>query len=78
MLCECIPIGSDVNFIPGIIGDAGFILKHRDEGLLEELIRQALQCENKAELGENARQRIIDNFGIEKREQQLFSLIDGL
>jgi len=78
MLCECIPIGSDVNFIPGIIGDAGFILRHRDEDLLEDLIRQALRCENLSAIGANARQRIIANFGIEKREQQLFSLIDGL
>lgn len=76
MLCQCIPIGSAVNFIPGIIGETGFILKHRDNDLLEELIQQALACEDKEIRGESARQRVLENFSIENREQQLYALIE--
>lgn len=75
MLCECIPIGSVVNIIPQIIGDTGYILKHRDVELLKILITEALGNVNKKSLGEKARKRIIDNFSIEIRAQQLFSLM---
>lgn len=76
MLCHCIPIGSDVNFIPEIIGDAGFILEHRDVDLLDELIRKALRCDKKEARGKIARKSVIDNFSIENRELQLISLIE--
>ena len=31
MLCECVPIGSNVGAIPFIINDTGFILKKKDK-----------------------------------------------
>ena len=31
MLCKCVPIVSDVNFLPEIIGDSGFVLRKRDK-----------------------------------------------
>ncbi len=76
MLCQCIPIGSAVNFIPQIIGNAGFILKHRDVDLLESLIREALGREDKSECAEKSRARILENFSIENREKILISLIE--
>lgn len=75
MLCECIPIGSSVNIIPEIIGDSGFVLQKRDADKLEKLINKALSYENKEELGNIARKRIIQNYSIEKREKKLLSLI---
>ena len=27
MLCGCVPIVSDVNFLPSIVGNSGFVLK---------------------------------------------------
>ena len=76
MLCECIPIGSDVNIIPQIIEETGYILMQRDLDLLEGLINEALHCENKKERGENARKRVIENFSIDRREKQLLSIIE--
>ena len=35
MLCECIPIGSNVFSIPEIIGDTGYILGHRNSDELK-------------------------------------------
>lgn len=78
MLCGCIPIGSDVNKIPDIIGDTGYILKKRDAGLLEELLIKAMHTPNKEELRIMARKRIMDNFSLEQRKQKLFGVIDKL
>ena len=75
MLCRCIPIGSDVNMIPEIIGDTGFILPHRDPDLLEDLISKVLENSNQEQLGGEARKRIIENFSIAAREQQLLALL---
>jgi glycosyltransferase involved in cell wall biosynthesis len=73
MLCECIPVGSDVSIIPDIIGNTGFIIKHRD---ILEIKQQVLNAINDDKhMGKLARQRIIDNFTLEKREMILCSLI---
>ncbi len=73
MLCECIPVGSSANGIPYGIGDCGYVLKEKKAEKGAELIRKALDSEY--ELGVKARQRIIDNFLIEKRKQKIIDLI---
>ncbi len=77
MLCECIVIGSRVGALPDIIGDTGFVLNVRDEAMLRHLIQVAVQCD-KHRLAQAARQRIIDIFPSEKREQALLALMDRL
>lgn len=74
MLCECIPIGSDVFGIPDIIGDTGFILKKKDVALLKNLIDEAVKSD-KITLAKKARQRIMENFPEEKRERKLVNII---
>ena len=74
MLCECIPIGSDVFSIPEIIGDSGFVLKKRDPTLLKQLITRALAATNKAELMKRARARIADNYTLAQRAEKLSRL----
>ncbi len=76
MLCESIPIGSEVFGIPDIIGDTGFILKKKDVALLKNLVDEAVKSD-KITLAKKARQRIIENFPEEKREQKLLSVISG-
>lgn len=73
MLCECIPVGSNTNGIPDGIGDTGFILEDRDVDQAVLLVQKALNSDD--ELGKKARQRIIDNFSHEKREQTLYKLL---
>ena len=68
MLCECIPIVSDVAALHEIAGDCGFILKKKDPDLLEEIIRTALNSDKKY-LGEKARRRIIEKFPPGEREK---------
>ena len=74
MLCECIPIGSDVFGIPDIIGDTGFILKRKDIALLKNLVDEAVKSD-KITLAKKARQRIVENFPEEKREAKLVGVI---
>lgn len=77
MLCECIPIGSNVGAIADIIGDTGMVLKKKGIDGLERIIHDSISC-NKTELQKAARQRIIDNFSEEKREHKLNDLIKHL
>lgn len=68
MLCECIPIGSDVAGIPDGIGETGFILQHKNADELQNLIQTALKQSNLA-LGKMARKRIMDQYPMKVREQ---------
>ncbi len=76
MLCECIPVGSNVTFIPEIIGDTGFIVYHKDVGEMKSQVEKALQCAKG--FGKKARQRIIDNYSIQARTKSLLEIIHGL
>ncbi len=77
MLCECIPIGSDVFSIPEIIGDSGFVLTKRDVQLLRQTIGMALSSD-KRELGKKARARIADNYTLQQRSLKLSRLCENL
>lgn len=74
MLCECIPIGSNVNGIPKAIGDTGFILNKKDPIILKELISEALLKPDN--YGQLARERIIKMFPLEKRVDSLISIFN--
>jgi glycosyltransferase involved in cell wall biosynthesis len=77
MLCECIPIGSDVFGIPLIMGDTGFLLMKRKSKMLFELLNQAI-VSDKEVLSKKARERIINNFPMERREKELLKLVSNL
>jgi len=70
MLCECVPIVSDVNFLPSIVGDSGFVLKRRNSDLLVKVIRSALKSELK-HLEKESRKRIETKFSSDKRKEML-------
>ena len=66
MLCECIPIGSQVFSIPEIIADTGYILQKKNHSMLQELIGKALK-EYDSSRGKRARQRILEHYFFERR-----------
>ena len=72
MLCECVPIVSNVNFLPTIVSETGFVLKKRSVELLEILIIKALKADLK-QLGKEARNRIIENFSVDNRSSLLIT-----
>jgi glycosyltransferase involved in cell wall biosynthesis len=75
MLCECIPVGSNVTFIPEIIDDCGYIVNHRDIKEMKEKVETALKVS--PSLGKLAKQRIIDNYSSKTREDALIDVIDN-
>ena len=74
MLCECIPVGSNVNGIPDAIGDTGIIVKKRSPEALEEAIGKAL----KLETGALARNRVLENFSMPLHREKLLSLFEQI
>lgn len=71
MLCECIPVGSNVNGIPDAIGVAGIIVMHRDVAELEQAVRKALTLAT----GPTARQQVLSNFTFTLREERLLAVM---
>ena len=74
MLCECIPIVSNVNSLPTIVDDSGFVLKKRNSEILFGLINTALNSDL-INLEKKARKRILDNFSVENRQRLLISTL---
>jgi len=73
MLCECIPVGTEVTSIPEIIGDTGFIIRENDQ---PEFTRQVeLAFRNDQQLGTAARQRIASSYSLELREEKIVSIL---
>lgn len=73
MLCECIPVGSNVNGIPKIVGENGFIVMNKNISEIISILKAAIEAP--AELGKKARQYIIDNFPLEKRKKELDKIL---
>lgn len=74
MLCECVPVGSDIESIAKAIGDCGFILKERNADEAVKLIEKAMSLPES--FGKKARKRIMENFTLEQRENKIISLME--
>ena len=74
MLCENIPIGSDVAAIPAIISDCGFLVRHRNDTEIIDAIQHAVDYKDKEEMGRKARKHIMETFGEGKRAGELLNL----
>ncbi len=73
MLCGCVPVGTEYCGIPAAIGDTGFYVPYGDAEATAEAIRKALSGS-----GERARERIIENFPLERRAEALRRIIGEL
>ena len=71
MLCECIPVGSNVNGIPDAMGGNGVILNSRLATELEKAVRKALTMNS----GYSARQHVLENYTYKLREERLITLL---
>jgi glycosyltransferase involved in cell wall biosynthesis len=74
MLCECVPVGTNRGGIPTVIGDSGFYVPYGNPEATAEAIKKAL-VSNK---GKEARERIKNNFPMEKREEKIVEIIERL
>jgi len=75
MLCECFPIASAVASMPEIIGDIGILIPSIDDSVIIDGIKSALQKENKAEIGKQARERIIAKYGPGSRNRKWLEVL---
>lgn len=73
MLCECVPVVSRCTALPEVVGDCGFYVENLTSKDLAAKIQEALQ--SSPETGQRARQRIIDNFPLERRRQDLLRAV---
>ena len=76
MLCECIPIVSNVNFLPEIIGNSGFVLNKRNKKYCS-LIRRKNSSDTE-KLSKLSRDRIKKEFHVSKRKEMLISTLKEL
>lgn len=76
MLCGCIPVGANVFGIPAAIGPAGFLIDGDNVAAYAGALIQALAA--LASAGQAARERIVELFPKEKREERLRNLIVSL
>ena len=76
MLCEAVPVVSRKTALPMVVGDAGLYLDDLTAEDLAKNIRCALTMTEDA--GKKARDRIIKNFPLEMRRQQLLEAVRTL
>lgn len=74
MLCECVPVGTDVQGIRTAIGDTGFYVSYGNPEETANAIKIAL----KSDKGKYARERIKRMFTVEKRKKELVAVINQL
>lgn len=73
MLCECIPVGTQVTSIPEIIGNAGFIIESPSLKNYAEAVQRAFLANDT--LGTAARKRIAENYNSALREEKIVSIM---
>ncbi|MGB8218566.1 MAG: glycosyltransferase family 4 protein [Candidatus Methanoperedens sp.] len=74
MLCECVPVGTDVQGIRTAIGDTGFYVPYGDPEATANAIKEALMSDK----GKEARERIKKIFPVERREKDLIEIIQNI
>ncbi|MDR7130459.1 glycosyltransferase involved in cell wall biosynthesis [Algoriphagus sp. 4150] len=76
MLCGAIPIGSNTNHIPQIIGDCGFIIPEKSLKAAIAIMDKALSDTNKDLLSINSRLHIQANYSLTLREKNLIESLE--
>lgn len=76
MLCECIPVGSDVNGIPKIVDGYGYIIRNKKISEVIAALNMAISTDELT--GNKARNHIKKMFSISKRETELNKLVSSL
>lgn len=74
MLCECVPVGTNIPGIKSAIGDTGYYVQYGSENETVIAINKALSSED----GYKARLRIIQLFPLSRRKTDLVNLIENL
>jgi len=74
MACGCIPVITNRGAMHEITGDIGYQVPYGDAAATAEAIKKALGSNDEG----RARERIVENFSSEKREEELVELINNV
>jgi glycosyltransferase involved in cell wall biosynthesis len=74
MLCECIPVGTNVQGVKTAIGETGFYVPYCNTKATAYAIKKALSITRKKE----TRERIRNMFTLQERERRIVKEINGL
>ena len=74
MACECVPVATERGALPEVAGPEAIYTEYGNPEKLAEAISRALTLKS----GKVFRQRIIDHFSLEKREEKLIFQIRSL
>jgi glycosyltransferase involved in cell wall biosynthesis len=74
MLCDCIPVVTRSTSLPEIVGNAGIFIKSPTP---ESTAKAIVNVQDEI-LGKKARERIIENFSIERRKHELLNIFSRL
>lgn len=74
MLCECIPVGTEVQGITTVIGTTGYYVGYGNVEKTSAAIYKAL----KSDKGKLARKRIMERFPLSHREENLKTILNDL
>jgi len=75
MLCECVPVGTEVSSIPEIIGETGYVIQSREQSEITEKVKMAFNADHQQ--GIAARHRIESRYNLELREKEIVSILNG-
>ncbi len=76
MLCECVPVIANTSALPEIIGKVGYKVKYND---IEDSIKKISMALNSSkEHQKQARERIIKNFPLTRRKQEILRFLNNL
>jgi glycosyltransferase involved in cell wall biosynthesis len=74
MLSECTPVVTRAGSLPEVVGDTGIYLDSVQPQAIADGLQQALALEPC--WGQRARERIVREFPLERRRDQLYALVD--
>ncbi len=76
MACGCVPVVTKKGALPEVVGNCGFYAEEGDLDSTVAGIRKALKAPYGAGLA--ARERIVREFPLERREQAISALVEKL
>lgn len=76
MACECVPVVSRIPALKEVVGDCGIYLDNPVTP--QEIADKVKVALRHPELGKQARQRVIENFSLERRRKKLLKAVASL
>ena len=76
MLCKCIPVGSNVNSIPEIIDNTGYVINKKNIDEIVMKIKLALDSDDS--FADLAQKRITKNYSLDRRQSEVVALIKSI